>query len=123
MIILKFQQYIKVIFGSGNVLVCDWTEFGNARINKDWPFMDQRLHRSCSVFCYLSYFYEAICGPYFQMVKTFLSLKLKDYEWPFQEIQPFSPFRTIQQKMINSKDLIFVLKKSYLNFHLQLHAH
>jgi len=80
--LLKFDLFLRVVIGSGNLFPEDWTVWSNIFWTKDFPFtLDSSTSKTCDFKLQLEAFAKLSMGAKYTELKKFLGIDLKDYDF------------------------------------------
>lgn len=80
--LIKFGSFLRVVIGSGNLFIEDWTKWSNVCWVKDFSVRpDGSTSKTCNFRRKLESFVKFSMGDKFTDLKSFLGIDLKDYEF------------------------------------------
>ena len=87
LILIKFQNHIQMIMGTGNFLKFDWEDYANAGIVKILPkkqgeerSIDEEQNR-------FKMFLDRCLGKYKELLNDFLEIDILQYTWNFRDMK------------------------------------
>ena len=87
LIIIKYRAHIRISIGTGNLLECDWNDYGNALLIRNCRLKESHEQPTCSFMNSLLGFIKFVLGVHFEKSVHFLGMSLEDYVWETPEIR------------------------------------